>query len=78
MQMCPNEEASSVLVADFIAANKCDLLCITESWLTGDIIVNEAVMMDACPPNNSYISIPKVNKRRGGILYIYNSTLANC
>jgi hypothetical protein len=67
-----------ILVADFITENRCDLLCITESWLTGDLIMDDAVMMDACPPNYNYISIPRVNKRGGGILFIYKSVLSVC
>lgn len=65
------------LIAEFIVSNKISLLYITETWLTNDTEFDTAVLNEACPPNFSYISLPrKCNKRGGGLALIFNKQLS--
>lgn len=61
-------------INDLICDNKLDILCITETWMTGspldDLICNELT-----PPGYKIVHVPREQGRGGGVAVIYRSSL---
>lgn len=63
------------LIAELIISQRLSILFITESWLKGDEEYDAAVLTDATPINYSFLSVPRANKRGGGLVMIYHNSL---
>ena len=61
-------------INDLISDNKLDILCITETWMTGtaldDLLCNELT-----PPGYKIAHVPRDQGRGGGVAVIYRSSL---
>jgi len=63
----------SFLVNDLIIQHKLDFLFLTETWL--DSMNNAAVLIESAPPNFSFVSENRINKRGGGVAILYKGSL---
>jgi hypothetical protein len=52
------------------------VLFITETWLRNEPEFDNAVLMDACPSGYKYISVPRADKKGGGIAIIYKPSVS--
>jgi hypothetical protein len=46
----------TVIINDMIVNLSLDCLFITESWMTGNPLVDNAILTDACPQNYSFLN----------------------
>ena len=72
---CRSMNNKSTLICDFIISYKLDLLFITESWLKGDLIQDDAVLQSSCPAYYSSLSWPRCAKKGGGLVLIYQKSI---
>jgi hypothetical protein len=66
----------SAIVCSFLHEHKIDLLFVTESWLNGNSITDNQVLFSSCPADFSFISIPRTNRKGGGIVLFYKNCLS--
>ena len=57
-------------ILDTIRQNNIDILVITESWIRKDI--DDHIITAACPSTHTWKSSPRVGRRGGGIVFIYD------
>jgi exonuclease III len=65
----------STIMNAFIDTNHLDLVAITESWLTGNDVVDNQILNDASPNGYNFFNVPRSHKRGGGIALIFRKAL---
>jgi exonuclease III len=61
-------------ICDLISGENIDILCITESWIR-DNALDSQVLSELTPPGYLIVSVPRVNKRGGGVAVMYRSSI---
>ncbi len=61
----------SFICQDIISSNKLDMFFVTETWLNTDVIP----LVEATPPDYSYLNQPRVSGRGGGVAVIYRNNI---
>ena len=62
----------SFLINDFIIKHNLDFMFLTETWL--DHNNSAAVLIESAPPNFSFMSENRVNKKGGGVAILFNDS----
>jgi exonuclease III len=62
-------------IIDFIIKHELTILAINETWLTGNVTLDNAIMKDSCPPNYQSIHKPRIGKKSGGLAFIFKTSL---
>jgi hypothetical protein len=62
-------------IIDFIIKHELTILAINETWLTGNVTLDNAIMKDSCPPNYQSIHKPRIGKKGGGLAFIFKTSL---
>lgn len=60
----------SFLINDYIVQHNLDFMFLTETWLSQDN--GAAALIESAPPNFSFISEARVNKKGGGVAILFN------
>lgn len=63
----------SFLINDFIVKHGLNFMFLTETWL--DQNNSAAVLIESTPPNFSFLSEARVNKKGGGVAILFNESL---
>jgi hypothetical protein len=64
----------TIQLADLIVQYDLKLVCVTETWLRNDATDN-AILRDSCPTSYNYYSLPRDNRRGGGIALFFHDSL---
>jgi hypothetical protein len=72
---CRSMKNKALAIADFICDNKIMLLCLTETWLQNDPVLDHFILNEACPTEFLFLHNPRTSKRGGGVALIYKRTL---
>jgi hypothetical protein len=62
-------------IVEHITSNKLDVLFLTETWLTGNAISDNAILTNCSPTHYLTLNHPRTDRRGGGIAVLYRKSI---